>query len=259
MGGSAGVSIEAVNAELESDTPDVGLLIAALNEDDISVRARAAQVIGKVFGYRKSPPPAKDRQAAVDAVLARWEREETAEVSSTLAQTLALLGDPRVLPVLESALTDNNSMVRNQAAWGLRYLSIPERERSKPGTQEARSTAAAQSVDSVLLIETTVLDEDDAVRLSRRILDARLAASVQITGGVRSMSWFEGDFGDCEEWRLDIVTTTARFPELEQFITENNPYGQPMIMVRQILGNKDFLSWANREAGSAEDVRHTRE
>jgi periplasmic divalent cation tolerance protein len=244
---SMSVPIEAVNAELESDAPDVGLLIAALDDGDISVRAWAAQVIGKVFGYRERPPSDEDRRAAVDAVLARWEREETAEVRSTLAQTLALLGDPRARPVLETALADSSSMVRNQAAWGLRYLSVPEGERPKQGTVESRPKAAAQSVDDCLLIETSVLDEDDAVRLARRILDTRLAASVQITGGVRSISWFDGDLGDGEEWRLAIVTTATRLPELEHFIIENHPYGQPMIMVCPILGNKSFLSWVNRE------------
>jgi periplasmic divalent cation tolerance protein len=241
------VSIEAVNAELESATPDVGLLIAALDEDDLSVRAWAAQVIGKVFGYRKNPPPDEDRRVAVDAVLSRWGREETAEVRSTLVQTLALLGDLRARPVLESALTDSNSMVKNQAAWGLKYLSVPEEERPKPGTQESQPQAAARAVDDCLLMETTVLDEDDAVRLARGILDTRLAASVQITGGVRSMSWFEGDFSDSEERRLAIVTTVARLPELEQFIMENHPYGQPTIMVTPVLGNRDFLSWVNGE------------
>ena len=210
------VPIEALNAELQSDTPDVGLLIEALDEADISVRARAAQVIGKVFGYKESPPPDEDRRAAVDAVLVRWEREETAEVRSTLAETLALLG-------------------------------IPEGERPKLGTQELRFKAADQSVDDCLLMETTVIDEDDAVRLARGILDTRLAASVQITGGVRSMSWFEGDFGDAEEWRLAIVTIATHCPELEQFIMENHPYGQPIIMISRILGNKDFIAWVNRE------------
>jgi periplasmic divalent cation tolerance protein len=241
------VPIEAVNAQLESDTPDVGLLITALDEDDVSVRAWAAQVVGKVFGYRESPPPDGDRRAAVDAVLARWEREDTAEVRATLVQTLALLGDARARPILETALTDSNSMVRNQAAWGLRYLSIPEGERPRQDTQELRSKAADQSVDDCLLIKTTVLDEDDAVRLARTVLHTRLAASVQITSGVRSMSWFEDDFGDSEEWRLDIVTTTTRRPELEQFIMENHPYGQPSIMICPVLGNKDFISWVNRE------------
>jgi periplasmic divalent cation tolerance protein len=244
------VSNEAVDAELESDTPDVGLLIAALDEDDASVRARAAQVIGKVFGYRKNPPPHEDRRAAADAVLAQWEQEPTAEVRSTLAQTLALLGDPRARPVLESALADSSSMVRGQAEWGLGYLSIPEAERPKPGTQESRSGTAVKSPGDCLLAETTVLAEDDAVRLACGILDARFAASVQITGGVRSMSWFEGDFSDGEEWRLAIVTTIARFPELEQFIRENHPYGQPAIMVCPILGNKDLLAWVNGEVRS---------
>jgi YD repeat-containing protein len=241
------IPIEAVDAELESDTPDVGLLIAALDEGDVSVRARSAQVIGKVFGYRESPPPDEERRTAVDAVLARWGREKTAEVRSTLAQTLALLGDPRARPVLETALTDGSPMVRNQAAWGLRYLSVREGERLRRGPAESRSTAGSQSIDDCLLITTTVHDGDDAVRLAREILDTRLAASVQLTGGVRSMSWFDGDRGDSEEWQLAIVTTGTRAPELERFITENHPYGEPIIMVCAILGNKDFLSWVNRE------------
>lgn len=241
------VSIEAVNAELERATPDIGLLIAALDSGDVSVRAWAAQVIGRVFGYRQSPPPAQDRRAAVEAVLARWGREETAEVRSTLAQTLALLGDARVRPILASALTDSSSMVRNQAAWGLQYLSLPEEERPKQDPGEARPRTAPRAVDDCLRVETTVLDSDDAVRLARAILDARLAASVQISAGLRSMSWFEGDFSDSEERQLAIVTTAARLPELEQFIMENHPYGQPAIMITPVLGNKDFLSWVNGE------------
>ena len=96
--------------------------MVALSDDAESVRAAAADAIGKVFGYVEQPP-AHRRADVTAALLRRWRVEESDAVRSTLAQTLALVGDPSVRAALESAVDHPDRRVRGQAAWGLRHLA----------------------------------------------------------------------------------------------------------------------------------------
>lgn len=183
-------SPEAIMDELERESPNVDLLLEALDDDAAEVRQVAADVLGKVFGY-VDHPPAEKRSAAVSALLARWEREQSDAVRSTLAQTLALLGDPSVRPVLEAALDHADRRVRGQARWGLNYLSMPAVYRPKMERPQRRE----RLLKDCLRVLTLIGAEEDAVRLARGILDARLAAGIQVSGPLRYMYWFEGDFG----------------------------------------------------------------
>jgi HEAT repeat protein len=110
------------------DPAGLDALLAALDDPDAAVRAAAADAIGKVFGYVDSPP-LEHRDRTLAALTSRWRVEEAASVRSTLAQTLALLGDPAVRPLLAAALDDPDRMVRGQSRWGLDYL---EREHPTP-------------------------------------------------------------------------------------------------------------------------------
>ena len=105
---------------------------------------------------------------------------------------------------------------------------------------------------------TTVESEDDAVRLGRGIVDARLAACVQIVGSIRSLYWWQGKVDDAREWQLLIKTTAERFPALEKYIKANHSYDTPEIIATPILaGSADYLNvaiqpeWAGgvRQAG----------
>jgi len=66
-----------------------------------------------------------------------------------------------------------------------------------------------------VVVQTMILEKDDGIVLARAILDARLAAGVQVTGPAHSLYWYEGDFSDCEQWQVEIVTTLAVLPLLE--------------------------------------------
>lgn len=95
---------------------------------------------------------------------------------------------------------------------------------------------------------TTVDNEDDGVRLGRGIVDARLAACVQISGPIRSLYWWQGKVDDAREWRLLIKTTAERFPELERYIKANHSYDTPEIVVTPITaGSAEYLGWVSDE------------
>ena len=107
------------------------------------------------------------------------------------------------------------------------------------------------AAEACVLVQTTTLGKDDGMALARAILEARLAAGAQITGPTHSLYWYEGDFGDSEEWQVEIVTTQASLPQLEKCIVENHPYGNPDIRILPIRGNSKYVAWIRREWAQA--------
>lgn len=106
----------------------VPVLIECLTDPAPGVRGAAADALGKAFGYVAEPPPRKRRDEALAALLDLWGREESPGIRSTIAQTLGLLGDPSVRPLLEEARGDADRRVRRQAEWALGHLSRRERD-----------------------------------------------------------------------------------------------------------------------------------
>src|SRR6266853_211052 len=56
---------------------------------------------------------------------------------------------------------------------------------------------------------TTVDSEEAAVTLARGIVEARLAACVQIVGPIRSVYWWDGEVDDVREWQLLMKSSVA--------------------------------------------------
>lgn len=95
---------------------------------------------------------------------------------------------------------------------------------------------------------TTVDSEDEAERLARGIVGARLGACVQIVGPIRSLYWWQGSVDDAREWQLLVKTTAERVPALQEHIKANHSYDTPEVIVTPILsGNPDYLNWISEE------------
>jgi periplasmic divalent cation tolerance protein len=95
---------------------------------------------------------------------------------------------------------------------------------------------------------TTVDSEDEGMRLGRGIVDARLAACVQIVGPIRSLYWWQGNVEDAQEWQLLVKTTAELVPALQEHIKANHSYDTPEIIVTPITaGNPDYLNWISEE------------
>jgi periplasmic divalent cation tolerance protein len=70
-------------------------------------------------------------------------------------------------------------------------------------------------------VSTATLARQDAVELAKGAVQGRLAAGSQIIGPVGSVFWHLGEFGEGEEWRLLLTTTTKQYPQLEKYLLEN--------------------------------------
>ena len=101
----------------------------------------------------------------------------------------------------------------------------------------------------VCIVMTSIGTEDEAESLAAEIVEARLAACVQVQR-VRSLYTWQGLLHREPEWVLHIKTLDARYAALEAFIRERHSYQMPeVIRVPVSAGAADYLTWLR--AGSS--------
>ena len=97
--------------------------------------------------------------------------------------------------------------------------------------------------DTACIVLTTTGTEDEADQLASAIVEARLAACVQIQR-VRSVYVWQGETRREPEWLLSMKTRTGRYAALEAFIRERHGYEVPEIVQLPITaGAADDLRW----------------
>jgi periplasmic divalent cation tolerance protein len=97
--------------------------------------------------------------------------------------------------------------------------------------------------DRYCLVLTTTGTEDEAESLAAAIVEAHLAACVQVHR-VRSFYIWQDQLHREPEWVLAAKTRTARFAALEAFIRERHSYETPeVVQVPITAGSADYLRW----------------
>jgi HEAT repeat protein len=94
----------------------IDALIGALADPSPTVRASAADSLGKIF---LSHPEAPDRERAGAALLERWEVEPEVPVLHMVAAALGATRYEPGLPALRAALEHPNAVLRRVAGWSL--------------------------------------------------------------------------------------------------------------------------------------------
>ncbi|MEU4806814.1 divalent-cation tolerance protein CutA [Actinosynnema sp. NPDC023587] len=98
--------------------------------------------------------------------------------------------------------------------------------------------------DNHVVVITTTDSEDAAATLARAVVEARLAACVQISAPVRGIYRWDGAVQDEREWQLWIKTTYDRLNALTEFVEANHPYDTPEVLALPVLGGStDYLAW----------------
>lgn len=93
-------------------------------------------------------------------------------------------------------------------------------------------------------VYTTVEKITDAERISRAIVEKKLAACAQITGPIISEYWWEGKMEKGEEYVLVMKTKAGLYDELEAAIKLHHTYDVPEIIALPIIrGNEKYLDW----------------
>lgn len=99
-----------------------------------------------------------------------------------------------------------------------------------------------------LLVFTNMPDEPSAEALALALLEARLAACVNLLPAVRSIYRWQGKVEQASEVLLLIKTTAARYAALEAFVRARHPYELPeFVAVPATHGLTEYLAWVDLE------------
>ena len=98
----------------------------------------------------------------------------------------------------------------------------------------------------VLFITTATAKE--AERISRKLLEQRKAACVNIVPGISSLFWWHDKLDSGQENLLIVKTKTSLLNEIVSLVNEIHSYDIPEIIALPIVGgNQDYLKWIGKE------------
>jgi len=97
---------------------------------------------------------------------------------------------------------------------------------------------------SLLMVYCTCPNHDVATKMAEDIVDAGLAACINIVPGLTSIYRWQGKRQQGSEELLLIKTTLESYPALQQFIVDSHPYELPELIAVPInTGLPAYLDW----------------
>lgn len=106
-----------------------------------------------------------------------------------------------------------------------------------------------QQAHAFCLVMTTTSSEAEAEALARQLVQARLAACVQVQTVKSFYVWKEQPCAE-NEWLLFIKTRSALYPALEEFIRAHHSYETPEIVQLPITASAiGYLRWITAQTG----------
>ena len=102
-------------------------------------------------------------------------------------------------------------------------------------------------------VVTTTERKEDAERIARALVEARLAACVQVLGPITSTYRWKGAIETSREWQCVAKSRLDLYARLEETIRGAHPYEVPEILALPITaGSQGYLEWLDGElTGSA--------
>jgi len=102
-------------------------------------------------------------------------------------------------------------------------------------------------MEEIVIITTTTGSSEEAESLSRGLLEARLAACVQISPA-KSAYWWKGSIESANELVLTAKTKKSLADRVIAFVKDNHSYEVPEIIVTPVSdGNEKYLEWVRNE------------
>lgn len=103
------------------------------------------------------------------------------------------------------------------------------------------------------LVLTTGPDRATLEELGHRLVSDRLAACVNVVGGLHSIYRWEGRVESEDEAMALVKTTAGRLEDLKRRISALHPYDEPEVVSLDVTGGSEsYLEWLARavEQGS---------
>ncbi len=98
----------------------------------------------------------------------------------------------------------------------------------------------------IILIMTSVDEEEAAQGMAQALVEQKLAACVQISpAGVSIYEW-DGEVCSEEEFYLNIKTDTSHEDAVVKWLEENHPYETPEIVSLNAKASRDYHDWLSQ-------------
>jgi periplasmic divalent cation tolerance protein len=99
----------------------------------------------------------------------------------------------------------------------------------------------------MLVVLTTAPNSEEAETLARKIVEARLAACVQILPPMKSIYFWDGALQTDSEHLILIKTLPEKYDPLEKFIRANHSYDVPEIVALPAENvSESYLGWLKK-------------
>jgi periplasmic divalent cation tolerance protein len=94
------------------------------------------------------------------------------------------------------------------------------------------------------VVLVTVPGAEEGARLSRLLVEQKLAACVNRVPGLKSVYWWKGKVEEASEELLVAKTEKVKVKDLIKAVKKNHSYSVPEVIALRIKdGNKDYLKW----------------
>jgi len=99
------------------------------------------------------------------------------------------------------------------------------------------------------MLYITAGSRDEAKKIGRALVEARLAACANVIDGMDSVYWWEGKLTEDREAVLIVKTRADLVPAVTAKVKALHSYSVPCVVALPILdGNPDYLDWVASEA-----------
>ena len=96
------------------------------------------------------------------------------------------------------------------------------------------------------LVLVTHPNKEHAERITRGVIDAKLAACV-LVADVKSFYNWEGKLNEDDELVTLLKTSTEKIADLEKYIETNHDYDVPAILSFQANANESYSNWLEQQ------------
>jgi periplasmic divalent cation tolerance protein len=101
-----------------------------------------------------------------------------------------------------------------------------------------------------IVVFITASNEDEAARIAKALVEAKLAGCVNIIKNIRSIYSWQGKVEDETEVLMIVKTQKSLFDSLMKKVKELHSYTVPEIIAMPIVkGSEDYLKWLREVTG----------
>lgn len=104
----------------------------------------------------------------------------------------------------------------------------------------------------VMMAYMTAPNREEALKLATVLVEERLAACANVSEGMTSLYWWQGQVQREAEVSLIVKTRADLIDALKRRVRELHSYKVPCVVAWPIVaGNEDFLDWVRAETRSS--------